>query len=270
MLAYLFKRLLMTLLVLLVVMVFLALLVNIVPGDAAKTLLGNRATPELIARVRADMDLDKPVHIQVARFVWNMLHGSFGNDVFSGQPISRSIGSALPHTLILAWVALGLAVLVGIPLGVFSATHPELLDRPGHGDLLHLLHHAALLRGRAVPAAAVCGPAPGHAGDGARQNRGCGRLCPTPGLAGDCAGRRLGGLPRPAGSGQRVGNPERDLYPGRDGVRHPQESRPVQIRAQGGFDPDRGGPGRRARQLDGRRRVHRDHFQPPRHGIPDL
>ena len=77
------------------------------------------------AKVRADMDLDKPVHIQVARFVWNMLHGSFGNDVFSGQPISRSIGSALPHTLILAWVALGLAVLVGIPLGVFSATHPN-------------------------------------------------------------------------------------------------------------------------------------------------
>jgi len=125
MLAYLFKRLLMTLLVLLVVMVFLALLVNIVPGDAARTLLGNRATPELIARVRSDMDLDKPVHIQVARFVWNMLHGSFGNDVFSGQPINRSIGSALPHTLILAWVALGLAVLVGIPLGVFSATHPN-------------------------------------------------------------------------------------------------------------------------------------------------
>jgi peptide/nickel transport system permease protein len=125
MLAYLFKRLLMTLLVLLLVMVFLALLVNVVPGDAAKTLLGNRATPELIAKVRADMDLDKPVPVQVANFVWDMLHGSFGTDVFSGQPISRYIGAALPHTLILAWVALGLAVLVGIPMGVFSATHPN-------------------------------------------------------------------------------------------------------------------------------------------------
>jgi peptide/nickel transport system permease protein len=125
MLAYFLKRLLMTMLVLLVVMVFLALLVNIVPGDAAVTLLGNRATPALIAKVRSDMDLDKPVLVQVGLFVWKMLHGSFGTDVFSGQPISRYIGTALPHTLILAWVALGLAVFVGIPLGVFSATHPN-------------------------------------------------------------------------------------------------------------------------------------------------
>ena len=125
MLAYFLKRLVMTLMVLLVVMVFLALLINVVPGDAARTLLGNRATPELIARVRSDMDLDKPIHVQVALFVWRMLHGSFGNDVFSGQPISRYIGTALPHTLILAWVSLGLAVFVGIPLGVYSATHPD-------------------------------------------------------------------------------------------------------------------------------------------------
>ncbi len=125
MLVYFFKRLLMTLLVLLVVMALLALLVNIVPGDAARTILGNRATPELIARVRTGMDLDKPVPVQVARFVWNMLHGSFGTDIFSGQPISHYIGSALPHTLILAWVSLGLAVLLGVPLGVYSATHPN-------------------------------------------------------------------------------------------------------------------------------------------------
>ncbi len=122
---YFVKRLVMTVLVLLVVMVLLALLINVVPGDAAKTRLGNRATPELIARVRASMDLDKPVATQVIRFVWNVLHGSFGNDVFSGQPISRQIGSSLPHTLILAWVSLGLAVLLGVPLGVYSATHPN-------------------------------------------------------------------------------------------------------------------------------------------------
>lgn len=125
MLVYFLKRLLMTLLVLLVVMVLLALLVNIVPGDAARTLLGNRATPELIARVRSSMDLDKPVAVQVVRFIWNILHGSFGNDVFSGQPISRYIETSLPHTLILAWVSLGLAVLLGVPLGVYSATHPN-------------------------------------------------------------------------------------------------------------------------------------------------
>ena len=120
----------MTLLVLLVVMVLLALLVNIVPGDPAKTILGSRASPAVIARVRESMDLDKPVHIQVLNFINNILHGSFGTDVFSGQPIGKYIATALPHTLILAWVSLGLAVLIGVPLGVFSATHPNSwLDR---------------------------------------------------------------------------------------------------------------------------------------------
>ncbi|MGQ9517030.1 MAG: ABC transporter permease [Anaerolineae bacterium] len=127
---YLLKRLVTTTLVLLLSMVFLALLVHIVPGDAARTLLGPRATPELIAKVRAEMDLDKPPMVQVGLFIWKILHGSFGNDVFTGRPIGMLIGSALPHTIILALSSLGLAVLLGIPLGVFSATHPDSwLDR---------------------------------------------------------------------------------------------------------------------------------------------
>lgn len=125
MLVYLLKRFLMTILVLLVVMVLLGLLVNIVPGDPARTILGNRANPALIAKVRAGMDLDKPVLVQIARFVWNILHGSFGTDIFSGQPISKYLATSLPHTLILAWTSLGLAVLLGVPLGVYSATHPN-------------------------------------------------------------------------------------------------------------------------------------------------
>ncbi len=127
---YLLKRLITTILVLLLSMVFLALLVHIVPGDAARTLLGPRATPELIAKVRAEMDLDKPPLVQVGRFIWKILHGSFGMDVFTGRPIGMLIGSALPHTIILAFSSLGLAVLLGIPLGVYSATHPDSwLDR---------------------------------------------------------------------------------------------------------------------------------------------
>lgn len=125
MLVYLIKRALMTLLVLLVVMVLLALLVNIVPGDPAKTILGSRANPAVIERVRASMDLDKPVPVQVLNFIKNILRGSFGTDVFSGQSINTQIKNNLPHTLILAWVSLGLAVLIGVPLGVYSATHPN-------------------------------------------------------------------------------------------------------------------------------------------------
>jgi peptide/nickel transport system permease protein len=122
---YLLKRLLMTALVLLVVIVFLTLLIHITPGDPAKTLLGPRANDDLIAKVRASMDLDKPVHIQIANAVWHTVQGDLGTDIFSGRRISELIGAALPHTLILAWSALMLAALIGIPLGVYSATHPD-------------------------------------------------------------------------------------------------------------------------------------------------
>jgi len=124
-LGYLVKRTIMTFIVLLVVTVFLSLLVHIVPGDAARTLLGPRANPELVERVRAAMDLDKPAHIQVINFVNNVAHGSLGTDVFTGRSINELLGSALPHTIILAISSLGLAVIVGVPLGVFSATHPN-------------------------------------------------------------------------------------------------------------------------------------------------
>ncbi len=130
MIVYFIRRLLMTLAVLLLVIIFLSLLVHIIPGDPAKTLLGPRASPELIEKTRAAMDLDQPVHIQVARFAWNVLHGSFGTDVFTGVSINKLIGAALPHTLILAFASLGMAVLLGVPLGVFSATHQDSwLDR---------------------------------------------------------------------------------------------------------------------------------------------
>lgn len=125
MLVYIIKRILMTLVVLLLVVIFLSMLVHIVPGDPARTLLGPRATPALIEKVRAAMDLDKPVYVQVGKFLLNILHGSLGTDVFTGVEINRLVGNALPHTLILAITSLGLAVLVGIPLGVFSATHPN-------------------------------------------------------------------------------------------------------------------------------------------------
>ncbi len=128
--AYLLKRLLMTLLVLVLVTVYLTLLIHIVPGDPAKSLLGPRANPDLIAKVRAAMDLDKPVLEQLGNALWNMVRGNLGTDIFTGRPISQLVGSALPHTLILAWSSLALAALLGIPLGVYSATHPDSwLDR---------------------------------------------------------------------------------------------------------------------------------------------
>jgi peptide/nickel transport system permease protein len=128
--AYLIKRLLMTFLVLVLVTVYLTLIVHIVPGDPAKSLLGPRANPERIAKIRAEMHLDKPVLEQLGIALWNLVRGDLGTDLFTGRRISELVYAALPHTLILAWSSLSLAVLIGIPLGIYSATHPDSwLDR---------------------------------------------------------------------------------------------------------------------------------------------
>jgi peptide/nickel transport system permease protein len=122
---YFLKHIFMTLVVLMVVIIVLALLVHIVPGDPARVFLGQRATPELIARFRSSMDLDQPAYIQIERFLWRTLHGDLGVDLWTGRSLTDTIGDVLPHTIILAWTSLTLAVIVGIPLGVFSASHPD-------------------------------------------------------------------------------------------------------------------------------------------------
>jgi peptide/nickel transport system permease protein len=128
--AFLIKRFFMTLLVLVLVTIYLTLLVHIVPGDPAKSLLGPRANPERIAKIRAAMHLDEPVLKQIGLALWSLLRADLGTDLFTGRAISELVLAALPHTLILAWTSLSLAVVIGIPLGIYSATHPDSwLDR---------------------------------------------------------------------------------------------------------------------------------------------
>ena len=71
------------------------------------------------------MDLDEPVPVQVWNFVTGALQGDLGNDFVSGLPVTTLLREALPHTMILAVSSLGLAVLVGVPLGVYAATRPN-------------------------------------------------------------------------------------------------------------------------------------------------
>jgi peptide/nickel transport system permease protein len=123
--AYVLKRLGMTAIVVLLLMVFLAIIVHLIPGDPVRTILGPRASEELSQTVRAEMGLDDPVPVQVYDFVKNALQGDLGEDFVSQVPVTTLIGEALPHTLILAAAGLGLAALVGIPLGVFASTRPN-------------------------------------------------------------------------------------------------------------------------------------------------
>jgi peptide/nickel transport system permease protein len=129
-LVYLVKRLIMSALVGLLIIVMLAGLVHVIPGDPVQIILGPRASPELSETVRADMGLDDPIYRQIADFVWGVLHGDLGEDFVTGLPVTELIRGALPHTVVLAVAGLGLAVLLGVPLGVLAATRRNsLLDR---------------------------------------------------------------------------------------------------------------------------------------------
>jgi peptide/nickel transport system permease protein len=118
---YLAKRVGLAAVVVVVIMVILAVLVNLVPGDPARIILGTHATPQLIAEVRRNMGLDNPVWLQVWDFIWQALHGNLGTDFISQAPVSSEIGAPFANTAILSLASVLLAILVGVPLGIIAA-----------------------------------------------------------------------------------------------------------------------------------------------------
>ena len=120
---YLASRLVTTVLIVLGAMLLLFTLTTLVPGDPAATLLGPQASPELARRFIHDMGLDQPVHVRLWRFFAALLTGNLGVDVISGRSVASIIAAVMPYTLILTFSAIGLAVAIGLPLGVYAATH---------------------------------------------------------------------------------------------------------------------------------------------------
>ena len=120
---YLGSRLATTVLIVFGAMLLLFTLSSIVPGDPAATLLGPQASPELSRQFIREMGLDQPIHIRLWRFFSNLASGNLGVDVVSGKSVASLVGEALPYTLLLTFSAIVLAVITGIPLGIFAATH---------------------------------------------------------------------------------------------------------------------------------------------------
>jgi peptide/nickel transport system permease protein len=90
-------------------------------GDPVTQLLGQDATPEQRTRLRADLGLDQPFPVQFAHFVGNAVQGEFGLSLRQGRKVSALIAERFPATLELAAMAALIALLVGIPLGVYAA-----------------------------------------------------------------------------------------------------------------------------------------------------
>ena len=120
-LAYALRRVLLTIPVLIATSVFVFLLIRLVPGDPVQTMLGIRATPENIATVRLQLGLDRSLPVQYWEWVTAALHGDLGQDFTSHESISSLLKVALPVTLELTILAMAVALLIGVPLGVLVA-----------------------------------------------------------------------------------------------------------------------------------------------------
>jgi peptide/nickel transport system permease protein len=121
------------------------LLVHLIPGDPVENLLGERADPAEVAAMRACMDLDQPMWVQLGRFFQHVLDGSFGLTCPDRQrTVASLIWAALPSTVALAVAAMLVALLLALPLGVLAAIRP--------GSILDAIATSISLLGLSMPA----------------------------------------------------------------------------------------------------------------------
>ncbi len=130
MLKYATKRLGLALVIAMLSVTLLFIIIHMIPGDPARTMLGPRATPELIADLEARMGLDKPLPMQILIFFGNMAKGDLGMDMFSNRPVATIVFEQLPYTLALIAASITWSATLGIFLGCFSAVRRNsLADR---------------------------------------------------------------------------------------------------------------------------------------------
>lgn len=118
------RRLLQTLPVIVLSTFIVFGLLKLVPGDVAVTLAGDNASEQRIAEIREIYGLDRPFFVQYGTWLWKAAQGDLSNSLVSSEAVLTSIKRCLPHTLLIVAMALMLALLVGIPLGIAAASRP--------------------------------------------------------------------------------------------------------------------------------------------------
>lgn len=118
---YTLRRVGLAVLIISVAMALLFGMIYLVPGDPASIALGPRATPEMKEALRVKMGLDQPIPVQFFNFFKNVLQGDLGIDVWSNRSVTVIVLEQLPHTLALTSLGIGWAIVLGIPMGCYSA-----------------------------------------------------------------------------------------------------------------------------------------------------
>lgn len=125
---FLVKRCIYLLATLSLVSILIFLVMNVIPGDPAQIILGIQATPERLDALRRELGLDRPLIIQYLDWIGCLLRGDLGRSITYHIPILELIGSRLLVTVPLAAMAIFLAIIISIPLGIFAAIHR---NKPG-------------------------------------------------------------------------------------------------------------------------------------------
>ena len=121
MLSYIRTRLFLGLIVMLGVVTITFFITRIIPSDPATKWVGPRATPQQIEAAVIELGLDQPLHIQYLRYIKALAAGDLGNSLRTHQPVIRELAIFVPPTLELVILSFVIAVLLGIPLGIYSA-----------------------------------------------------------------------------------------------------------------------------------------------------
>jgi ABC-type dipeptide/oligopeptide/nickel transport system permease component len=124
------QRLLMAVPVMFGVLLVGFLLMQVVPTDPAVVRAGPTATPDVIAAIRADLGLERPLHEQFGLYLWRLLHGDLGTSIINNVPVAQELGATIGPTLELMAASLFWSIPLGIVLGTVAAYwRGSLLDR---------------------------------------------------------------------------------------------------------------------------------------------
>jgi peptide/nickel transport system permease protein len=140
---YVLRRLFIAIPSLLIASLIVFTLPRMIPGDVVQLMLEEKAYGKDLDELRAKLGLDRPIHVQYAAWLGAVGRGQLGESLWTRQPVLAELSRRLPVTLTLGTMAIAVAILIGVPIGVLAAARPD-------GNLDFFLRSAAIL-GLSIP-----------------------------------------------------------------------------------------------------------------------
>lgn len=123
MIRYIVKRLLQLIPVIIVTSFLIYWAMNLTSGDPALLIAGDKATPEMLEQIREEMGLNDPFLVRYGRYMLGMIQGDMGESYITGKDVFQTFMETLPNTLMLGGAAVLIAVIIALPLGIYTAIH---------------------------------------------------------------------------------------------------------------------------------------------------